>query len=223
MSSYSPAASQASAGRMAGSIRRLTINALDDWLTLRARTHPDATALIVDGEAVGYAELNARAEGLARRLAALGVRAGDRVATTLPAGADFAALLHALPKLGAVLLPINTRVSAAEQRSLAEDARLLVEDPVEGEEAEVELRTRVDPDEPQVVLYTSGTTAVPKPVTLTYRNNAASAVASAWNIGVGAHDRWLCVLPVFHVGGLQILIRSAVYGTAAILHRSEER
>jgi o-succinylbenzoate---CoA ligase len=199
-------------------MRRLTINALDDWLTLRARTHPHAPALIVEGEALDYAELNARAERLARRLAAVGVRAGDRVATTLPAGSDFAALLHALPKIGAVLMPINTRLSAAEQRSLAADARLLVEDRLEGDEADVELRTYVDADATQAILYTSGTTSTPKPVALTYRNNTASALASAWNIGVATDDRWLCVLPVFHVGGLQILIRSAVYGTAAIVH-----
>src|SRR5437588_3813521 len=127
MSSYSPAASQASAGRICGPMRRLTINALDDWLTLRARTHPDAPAVIAGDKALAYAELDARARSAARRLAARGVRAGDRVATTLPAGSEFAALLHALPKIGAILVPIDTRLSPAERRLLLEDvgARLV--------------------------------------------------------------------------------------------------
>jgi O-succinylbenzoic acid--CoA ligase len=52
----------------------------------------------------------------------------------------------------------------------------------------------------------------------TYGNHRASALASAWNLGVDPDDRWLSVLPLFHVGGLAILIRSAVYGTAAVVH-----
>jgi o-succinylbenzoate---CoA ligase len=202
------------------SIGRLTINALNDWLTLRARTHAGAPALIVERKALDYATLDAGASRVARRLAARGVRAGDRVATTLPAGVEFAELLHALPRLGAVLVPVNTRLSAGERRWLLEDAgaRLVVEDCLEGPEADIGLRTHFEPDAVQTILYTSGTTARPKPVALTYRNNAASAFASAWNLGVAPDDRWLCVLPVFHVGGLQILIRSAVYGTAAVLH-----
>jgi O-succinylbenzoic acid--CoA ligase len=68
-------------------------------------------------------------------------------------------------------------------------------------------------------LYTSGTSGRPKAVVHTYANHRASALASAWNLGVDPGDRWLCVLPLFHVGGLAILIRSAVYGTAAVLHQ----
>jgi O-succinylbenzoic acid--CoA ligase len=148
------------------------------------------------------------------------VGAGDRVATTLPAGVEFAALLHALPRVGAVLVPVNTRLAAAERRWQIEDcgARVVVGEPPAGEEAAVELRTRIDPGEPQTLIYTSGTGGRPKPVLLTYANHRASALASAWNLGVAPDDRWLCVLPLFHVGGLAILLRSAIYGTAAIVH-----
>src|SRR3954447_22439826 len=150
----------------------------------------------------------------------MGVRVGDRVATTLPPGVDFAALLHALPRLGAVLVPLNTRLSAPERRWQLEDCspRSTVDSPLEGPEAEVELRTAVDPAEPQTLIYTSGTSGRPKPVVHTHANHRASALASAWNLGVDPDDRWLCVLPLFHVGGLAILIRSAIYGTAAVVH-----
>src|SRR5438552_12766504 len=90
-------------------------NPLDDWLTLRARTHGDRPAVIDRGGTVTYAELDLAAAVAARRLAARGVRAGDRVGTTLPGGRDFASLLHALPRLGAVLAPLNTRLTAAER------------------------------------------------------------------------------------------------------------
>lgn len=146
------------------------------------------------------------------------------MATTLPAGLAFAELLHALPKLGAALVPLNTRLSAAERQWQIRDAapRVVVEEPVEGPEATLIPRTDLPAGEPHSVIYTSGTSARPKPVILTHANHTASALASAWNLGVDPDDRWLCPLPVFHVGGLAILLRSAVYGTAAILHPSFE-
>ena len=188
---------------------------MDDWLT-----HADGVALITSSGTVTYAELSARARRTARRLAALGVGEGDRVATTLPPSTAFAEVLHALPLLGASLVPLNTRLTEAERRWQLEDsgARLCVEEPLAGDEAEVELRREVDPDAEHSVIYTSGTTGRPTAVSLTHRNHIESALASAWNLGVDPDDRWLCVLPLFHVGGLAILLRSAIYGTAAVVH-----
>jgi O-succinylbenzoic acid--CoA ligase len=63
-----------------------------------------------------------------------------------------------------------------------------------------------------------GAVFVPLDPELTYGNFKASADASAENLGVEPDDRWLCALPLFHVGGLSILTRSAVYGTCAVVH-----
>jgi O-succinylbenzoic acid--CoA ligase len=68
------------------------------------------------------------------------------------------------------------------------------------------------------VIRTSGTTGAPKPVALTYANHVASAAASADALGVEAGDRWLCPLPLHHVGGLNVLIRSAINATTVVLH-----
>jgi O-succinylbenzoic acid--CoA ligase len=189
--------------------------ALDDWLTLRGRTDPGRPALIAAGRTVTYRELDEGAGRTARRLAALGVASGDRVATTLPPGLAFAELLHAVPRLGAVLMPLNPR-----EPRLA-DAFTVVA-PLAGEEVDVPLRTEVDPDAVLAVIHTSGTTAAPKPVELTYGNFRASAEASAVNLGVEPGDRWLCAMPLFHVGGLSILTRSAIYGTCAVVHERFE-
>jgi O-succinylbenzoic acid--CoA ligase len=89
---------------------------------------------------------------------------------------------------------------------------------VTGDQADVALRDTVDPDAPHSIIHTSGTTSRPKPVVLTYGNHHASARASAANLGVEPDDAWLGVLPLFHVGGLQVLLRSAIYGTTAVLH-----
>ena len=67
-------------------------------------------------------------------------------------------------------------------------------------------------------MHTSGTTAAPKPVVLTYRNFLASALGSAVALGLDPDERWLCPMPLTHVGGLSIPIRSAIYATTTVLH-----
>ena len=67
------------------------------------------------------------------------------------------------------------------------------------------------------IIHTSGTSGQPKGAVLTYNNIYQSAMASAYQIGVMPDDRWLCVLPLYHVGGLSILLRSMLYGTAVDL------
>ena len=193
---------------------------MQDWLTRSAAVAPDRLALRTAGGDVRYAELHAGADRVARRLAALGIEPGDCVATTLPPGREFAELLHAMPRLGSVLVPLNTRLGAAERAAQLELAapRVTVEAPLEGEEADVPLRDDVDPDAPFTLLFTSGSTARPKPVVLTYGNHAASAGASNVHLPLSHDDRWLCVLPLFHVGGLAILVRCAIAGSAAVIH-----
>jgi len=67
-------------------------------------------------------------------------------------------------------------------------------------------------------MHTSGTTAAPKPVVLTAGNFLASALGSAVALGLDPAERWLCPMPLTHVGGLSIPIRSAIYATTVVLH-----
>lgn len=73
-------------------------------------------------------------------------------------------------------------------------------------------------DAPAAVVFTSGTSGEPRAAVLTHGNFLWSALASARNLGVRAGDLWLCCLPLHHVGGLSILTRAAMTGTAALLH-----
>lgn len=228
------------------------------WLPWRAGATPHRLALVApDGERLSYGELHARSDHVAHRLAALGARDGERVAVMLPNGAEFAAVAHAAMRTGAVLLPLNLRLTAAEQAWQASDAgaRVLVcaartaraaievRDRVPGlalvsmsrddahlvEHAvapladvapapDAALRDRAGPDEPLAILYTSGTTGSPKGAILTYANFWWSAIGSALNLGVRDDERWLAPMPLFHVGGLSVLTRSAIQGTTAIIH-----
>lgn len=100
-----------------------------------------------------------------------------------------------------------------------EAAKLLGTAPLDScTEADVELSFNHDADAVLAVIYTSGTTGQPKGAMLTVSNFWWSAVGSALNLATHADDRWLACLPLFHVGGLSIIMRSAIYGIAAIVH-----
>jgi len=77
---------------------------------------------------------------------------------------------------------------------------------------------RIDLAVPRFILYTSGTSGQAKGVALSSANLLASANASAALLGASAADRWLLCLPIFHVGGLSILLRSVLTGSAVVLH-----
>jgi o-succinylbenzoate---CoA ligase len=67
-------------------------------------------------------------------------------------------------------------------------------------------------------MFTSGTTAGPKPVALSHDNWLWNALGSALALGLDPGETWLCPMPLAHVGGLSIQIRSVVYGTTVLLH-----
>ncbi len=74
-------------------------------------------------------------------------------------------------------------------------------------------------DDTQLIMFTSGTSGEPKGVRLTVGNLVASATASAFRLGVGPDDRWLCCLPMYHMGGLAPVLRSVLYGTPVVIQR----
>ena len=195
---------------------------LDNWLSQRAQTCPDRTALIADGHSLSYAELEREATVAARRLAARGVRRGATVALTLAPGLEYVVLVHSLMKLGAVAYPVNTRLAGPElelELERAQPALVVAGGPDLGlTEADLPLLGEHDLDALHCRILTSGTSGGPRPVGLTYGNHLWSAVGSAFNLGVEPTDRWLCALPLFHIGGLSIVMRSVIYGTTAVVH-----
>jgi O-succinylbenzoic acid--CoA ligase len=195
---------------------------LDDWLAQRSQSCPDRVALLADGAEVTYAELEAEATWVARRLEAHGVRRGSLAALTMQPRREQVVLVHALMKVGAVLLPLGPQLSAAERAAViaAEQPTVDLSDPGEltQTEADLPLLGEHDLEAPCCRVLTGGSSGRPDPVELTYGNFLWSAVGSAFNIGVEPQDRWLCCLPLSHVSGLSIVMRSVIYGTTAVLH-----
>ncbi|HEY5976755.1 MAG TPA: o-succinylbenzoate--CoA ligase [Solirubrobacterales bacterium] len=195
---------------------------LDDWLSQRSQSAPDRVALVADGSDVTYAELEAEATWVARRLASQGVRRGSIVAVTMHPRREQVVLLHALMKVGATALPLGPQLSESEHAAIiaAEEASVDLVDPgqLTQNEADLPLLGEHDMDDIACRVLTSGSSGAPHPVGLTYGNFLWSAVGSAFNIGVDPADRWLCCLPLSHISGLGIVMRSVIYGTTAVVH-----
>ena len=86
------------------------------------------------------------------------------------------------------------------------------------EKSNASLRLSHDADAVLAIIYTSGTTGQPKGAMLTVGNFWWSAMGSALNLGTHDDDRWLACLPLFHIGGLSIVLRSAIYGITVVVH-----
>jgi o-succinylbenzoate---CoA ligase len=188
------------------------------WLPRAAERRPDATALVADGRTLSYAALLDDADAAARRLHARGARAGDRVGIALPPGAAFAVVLHGCLRLGAVAVPVDLRLGDEERAARSASCAVTVDAPLDGPGADAPLVEAHDVDAVAAVIHTSGTTGTGRAIELTYGNWLWSALGSAVALGLDAEERWLSALPLSHVGGLSILLRSAIYGTTAVVH-----
>ncbi len=175
-----------------------------------------------------FGEVDARATRMAHELTARGLVPGDRLCLHLANRVEFIDLFLACTRLGVILVPINILYRERELRHIIGDAEPVavvtarattVTYPdgtpvwfVEELSADAETQSATRPpdppnggrdaEDPAIIIYTSGTTGTAKGAVLTHRNLATNGLTltSAWQITEG--DRYLAVLPLFHVHGL---------------------
>jgi O-succinylbenzoic acid--CoA ligase len=187
---------------------------MEPWLSRAARVHPGRAALVTPGHTWRYRELHAAAGTVAGALHEWGIGHGDRVALALPSD-ELIVALHACLAIGAAAVPIDLRLTDSERIPRLDGvARTLTELPSGPPVAERPLVL----SDIATVMYTSGTTAGPKRVELSLSNWLWNAIGSAVALGLDPAERWLCPMPLAHVGGLSIALRSAIYGTTVVLH-----
>ena len=188
-----------------------------------ARTRPDAPALTFEGTTRSFAELHEASSKAANALLAQGVNRGDRVAVLARNRPEFFELVIACSKIGAIMTGLNWRLAPPEIAAILADCDPALVLVGEGERALLpddaralafgaeydawrEAAAAEDPghegaaDETILLLYTSGTTGLPKGVALTNGNMAFTRqLAEAW--GMGPTSVNLVAMPMFHIGG----------------------
>ncbi|MFI6705516.1 AMP-binding protein [Nonomuraea sp. NPDC050478] len=216
-----------------------------DVLGARAELSPGATALVdtLSGREFDYATASDRAGRMARHLRdGLGVRPGDRVAVLSGNRVEVIELLIACGRIGALLVPLNWRLSVPELAGILDDcgAAVVLCDDARAEAAErldakaVRLgasyeraladveplsgRSWNDEHDPWYLLYTSGTTGRPKGVIQTFGMAVANHLNIGTAIGLTSADTTLNVLPTFHTGGINLYtLPTLLAGGAAIV------
>ncbi|MFE6164373.1 long-chain fatty acid--CoA ligase [Streptomyces sp. NPDC056486] len=207
---------------------------LGSWPARRARKTPHRTALTHEGSTISYAALHSRVLRLAHALRARGVRRGDRVAYLGPNHPAFLETFFAAGTLGAVLVPLNTRLTAPELTYQLADAgaRTLIHSPAHtpvvvevlraaqvdlfievgaeyeelvGRSIEEPIDEAVGGDDVCLLMYTSGTTGRPKGAMLTHANLTWNAVNVLVDTDLSADTVALVSAPLFHAAALGML------------------
>src|SRR5580658_3991029 len=209
-------------------------------LRLHATKNPHQTALFCGDVAVSYLALDESSTTQALWFLNQGLRPGDRVALHWSNSIEVVRLFFALFKAGLIAVTVNTRLKPAEIRyildhsqprmcfsepavaPLAEQAGAACSifsqlPPLERADAHSAALPVVDPDQPAVILYTSGTTARPKGVVHTHQSLFHTAVNGAWVTRDVPGLVRLCCLPMMHMGALTYALMSVYQGTPLVV------
>jgi fatty-acyl-CoA synthase len=223
------------------------------WIERWADFQPDKTAIRFEGEDISYAAFDAHIRRVAAMLQdGLGIGRGDRVAFLGLNSPEMLAMLFACARLGAILVPLNWRLAPPEHLYILQNAgaKALF---VEAEFADGAASIRADipdcryvsmendypalvaaagedaldqdagPDDPLLIVYTSGTTGRPKGAVLTQNALTFNAVNSIAMHDMTSEDVIFTNLPMFHVGGLNIQTTPGFHaGATVVLHRRFE-
>ncbi|MBI5367082.1 MAG: AMP-binding protein [Planctomycetes bacterium] len=200
------------------------MNLIHDVLRAQARATPDRAFLLFEGREFSCRELDERSDRVAARLVHRGVRPGDNVAVLLDNRPEFLLAWFGILKAGAALVPINPALKPPEIDFIRTDSesRLLLtaqEFDAGFEDPPVPLPAGA-PADTAAIVYTSGTTGKPKGAVLTHDNYLWDARAIVDCARMTADDRFLCILPLFHVNAQVVTtLAPLVAGGSMVLMR----
>jgi crotonobetaine/carnitine-CoA ligase len=218
---------------------------LPGLLASRVAAGPERLFLQDGGRRWSYGRFAAEVAAAARLLAARGVAAGDRVAVVATTGAELVIALMAITRLGAIFVPVNPELRAAEAATILTRAcpRLvlhgLAQAPLLAEAGAAQAAPLLElesafaalgdmpclaDDHPApraqdtcLVFFTSGTTGVPKGVMHAHRSFVVAGEGFVERQWLQPDDRMLCILPMFHVNALFYSLGGALAAGAALI------
>ena len=207
-----------------------------------ARDYPDSVALLFEGQTWTYGELDSKSSNAAAVFATAGFSAGDRIVLLLPNLPEFAVAYLGILKLGAIAVSISTAWKQEELRHVLADCQaravvttteLLERVPTGSVErvyvcdgdlpwaptsaGRVPGARAMEPDDPAVIVYTSGTTGRPRGATLSHSNIIRNIDAKRRYLDIRADDRGLLFLPLYHCFGQNAVFNALLQAGATVV------
>ena len=173
-----------------------------------------------------YRELQDKVRATAYYIASLGIEKGDRVAIILDNGPEFASVFFALAYIGAVAVPLDPRMTEKDVANIISDsgAKILLTidkikelEPPQGFE-----KATVEPEDLMVLLYTSGTTDLPKGVMLTHKNLCSNFNSLKKMKIFTPKDTVLSILPLYHSYSLMTTLIAPIFSGSKIVYVSSD-
>ncbi|MFG2352040.1 amino acid adenylation domain-containing protein, partial [Streptomyces phaeochromogenes] len=199
---------------------------LPELFEAQARLTPDAVALVFEDEELTYAELDARADRLARHLIAQGAGPETVVAVVLDRGIELMVALWGVLKTGAAYLPVDPGYPAERIALLLEDAAptVVLDDPeavarwsASGDAGRVD--RVVDGQSTAYVIYTSGSTGRPKGVLVSHRSIVNRLAWMRDQYGIGPDDRVMQKTPTVFDVSVWELFCTLISGATLVMAR----
>jgi amino acid adenylation domain-containing protein len=193
---------------------------LQDLVARQAQRRPDATAIVHGEERMSYGELEAASNRLARRLRRAGVQPGDRVCFLAPKSALPLVWMLGILKAGAMHVPLDPASPAARLQKIIDacEPRLVLtpDEPFTDGDSDAPLEPTTRPQDPAHILFTSGSTGVPKGVVITHANVMAFLAWALPHFGLDRTDRVSGLTPLhFDLSTYDIF---GAYAAGAELH-----
>lgn len=215
---------------------------IPNWLVQRTYLTPNRLALSYQGRTWTFQEMMEEVERVIHGILPLKLECGERVAILMKNRPNTVWTIHALQQLGVETVFLNTRLTVQEllfqlndsetrhilyDRDFTEIIKSLevemnievhsIDDLLHIKQEQFHMRKEFNLEDVCSIMYTSGTTGSPKGVLQTYGNHWWSAIGSSLNLGLDQKDAWLCAVPLYHISGLSIFMRSVIYGMPVYL------
>ncbi|MGX0909542.1 o-succinylbenzoate--CoA ligase [Staphylococcus caprae] len=198
---------------------------MDFWLKEQSHINKDKIAIMTDDQSLTFEELYTQAYQLAQRMTSL---RQNRVGLYIKNDLDSIILIHACWLARVEIAMINTRLTEQEiinQMHSVNVDTILHTIPLELEnfnlydidainklKAQNIESSQFNMNDIASIMFTSGTTGPQKAVPQTFHNHFASATGCKQSLGYDQDTKWLSVLPIYHISGLSVILRSVIEG-----------